>query len=48
MDTKESRAVIKYLHENGMETKEIHDDMVKTLGEDFPCYLLFYREEVGC
>ena len=21
-----------------MKTKEIHDDMVKTLGEDFPCY----------
>ena len=38
MDKKESRAVIKYLHKKGMKTKEIHDDMVKTLGEDSPCY----------
>ena len=38
MDKKESRAVIKYLHKKGMKPKEIHDDMVKTLGEDSLCY----------
>ena len=37
MDKKESRAVIKYLHRKG-KTKEIYDDMVKTLGEDSTCY----------
>ena len=44
MDKKESRAIIKYFHKNGIMTKGIHDDMIKTLGEDSPCY----QEEVGC
>ena len=35
--------IIQYLHKIGMKTNEIHDDMVKTLGQDSSCY----REEVG-
>ncbi|XP_006815359.1 protein GVQW3-like [Saccoglossus kowalevskii] len=34
----EIRAVIKYLYEKGMTPKEIHEDMVTTLGEDSPSY----------
>ena len=37
MDKKGSTAVIMYLHKKGMKTKEIHDDMVKTHGEDSLC-----------
>ena len=38
MEKKVSRAVIMYLYEKGMKTKEIHDYMVTTIGEDSPCY----------
>ena len=34
----EARAVLKYLHKKGMTPKEIHEDMVKTLGDDSPSY----------
>ena len=38
VDKQEFRAVIKYLRIKGMNTKEIHNDMVKTLCEDSPSY----------
>ena len=38
MDKTEVRAVIKYLFMKGMNTHEILDDMIKTLGKDAPKY----------
>lgn len=38
MDKNEKRAVIKYLFLKGMSSKDIHDDMLGTLGEDAPSY----------
>ena len=38
MDKKEARSVIKHLQKKGMSPKEIHEDMVQTLGEDSPSY----------
>ena len=38
MDKTEIRAVNKYLNIEGMNTKELHDDMVKKLCEDSPSY----------
>ena len=32
------RAVIKYLCKKGMTPKEIHDDLMKTLGNESPSY----------
>ena len=43
MDKKEARAVIKYLQKKGtgMSPKEIHKDMIQTLGGDSP-FLFHY------
>ena len=38
MEETEKRAVIKYLLKKGMSPKEIHEDMVDTLGDDSPAY----------
>ncbi|XP_078671015.1 histone-lysine N-methyltransferase SETMAR-like [Branchiostoma floridae x Branchiostoma belcheri] len=38
MEAVEARAVIKYLHKKGMTPKEIHEDMMKTFGDDCPSY----------
>jgi len=38
MDNYENRAVIRYLHKKGMTPKEIHDDMLSTLGTSAPSY----------
>ena len=38
MDKTEKRAVIKYLFLKGMSGKDIHDDVLKTLGEDASSY----------
>ena len=32
------RAVIKYLHLKGMSTREIHEDMMQTLGKEAPSH----------
>ena len=44
MDNISHRAVIRYLGLEGLSPKEIHEDMVVTLGENAPSY----GEEVGC
>ena len=46
MGKKESRADVKYLYKNGIQIKQIHDVVVKTVRILFSP--LFYREEVGC
>ena len=38
MEKIEKRAVIKYFFIKGMSTKEIHDDIFVTLGDDGPSY----------
>jgi len=38
MDKTEQRAVIKYLHLKNMTPKEIHADMINTLGDTAPSY----------
>ena len=38
MDKIGERAVIQYLHKEGLTPKDIHDDMVATLGKDAPSY----------
>jgi len=38
MDTVSERAVIQYLHKKGI-SKDIHTDMVATLGNDAPSYV---------
>ncbi|XP_030003909.1 histone-lysine N-methyltransferase SETMAR-like [Sphaeramia orbicularis] len=38
MEKQELRAVIKYLHKKGMTPKEIHEDMVSTLGKECLAY----------
>ena len=38
MDKFEVRAVMKYLNLKGMSSKEIHEDMIQTLGKDAPFY----------
>ena len=38
MEKVEVRAVIKYLCKKGMTPKEIHEDFMKTLGNESPSY----------
>ena len=38
MDKIGERAVIQYLHKKGLTPKDIHNDMVATLGKDAPAY----------
>ena len=38
MDKTGERAVIQYLHKKGLTPKDIHNDMVATLGKDAPSY----------
>jgi hypothetical protein len=38
MEKVEVRAVIKYLCKKGMSPKEIHDDLMNTLGKESPSY----------
>ena len=35
---KEVRTIIKYFCKKGMSPKEIHDDFIKTIGDEFPSY----------
>ena len=43
MDKIGERAVIQYLHKKGLTTKDIHNDMVATLGKDAPLYAAMKR-----
>ena len=43
MDKIGERAVIQYLHKKGLAPKDIHTDMVATLGEDAPSYATIKR-----
>ena len=43
MDKIGERAVIQYLHEKGLTPKDIHNDMVATLGKDAPSYATVKR-----
>ena len=43
MDKIGERAVIQYLHKKGLTPKDIHNDMVATLGKDAPSYATVKR-----
>ncbi len=43
MDVAEKRAVIKHLLKKGMNTKEIHNDMLETLDNDCPSYTMIKK-----
>ena len=43
MDKISERAVIQYLHKKGLTPKDIHNDMVATLGKDAPSYATVKR-----
>ena len=38
MDKVEARAVIKYFCKKGISPREIHDDFIKTIGDESPSY----------
>ena len=43
MDKIGERAVIQYLHKKGLTPKDVHNDMVATLGKDAPSYATVKR-----
>ena len=43
MDRIGEREVIQYLHKKGLTPKDIHNDMVATLGKDAPSYATVKR-----
>ena len=43
MDKISEKAVIQYLHKKGLTPKDIHNDMVATLGKDAPSYATVKR-----
>ena len=47
MDKIGERAVIQYLHKKGLTPKDIHNDMVATLGKDAPPYATVKRWVAG-
>ena len=45
MDNISHRAIIRYLGLEGLTPKEIHEDMVVTLGENAPSYSMVKKED---